>query len=87
MTQHTALLQLPAPPTPDTVLRSFDTYQPKTARMVAEEFGIDEATAVRILDRLVDREELTETYGGTETPVWIRRHPNPTQMAPRTARR
>ncbi|MFC4358607.1 hypothetical protein ACFO0N_11710 [Halobium salinum] len=70
-----------AEPTPDAVLATFATYQPKTARMVAEEFGIAEETAVDLLERLAGRGDLTKTYGGTETPVWLRPHPNPAQVA------
>jgi hypothetical protein len=64
-------------PIPEAVLATFDTYQPKTAGMVAEEFEVDEATAARVLDRLARRGRLTKARGGTETPVWLRPAPNP----------
>lgn len=70
----------PAPtlaPAPDAVLRTFATYQPKTAAMVAEEFDVDEGTAREILRRLVRRGDLTNARAGTGTPVWIRTHPGP----------
>jgi transposase len=59
-------------PTPAEVLRTFSPYQPKTARMVAESFGIGERTAVRLLDTLVRRGALTKARAGTGTPVWLR---------------
>lgn len=61
--------------TPEAVLDTFAIYQPKTARMVAEEFDIDPERAAELLDELARRKELTKTYGGTDTPVWLRRHP------------
>jgi predicted ArsR family transcriptional regulator len=69
-------------PTTEAVLATFDTYQPKTAGMVAEEFEVAETTAARILDRLVRRGDLTKARGSTETPVWLR--PDPTPSPART---
>lgn len=62
--------------TEEDVLATFSTYQPKTALMVAEEFDIERARAVRLLDRLAEERDLTKARSGTETPVWLRPHPN-----------
>ncbi|MFC6725618.1 hypothetical protein ACFQE1_14835 [Halobium palmae] len=59
------------------VFDSFGTYQPKTARMVAEEFGIDVDTARYHLDRLTGWRLLTRARANTENPLWIRAHPDP----------
>jgi predicted HTH transcriptional regulator len=59
-------------PTPTEVLETFGPYQPKTARMVAEAFRIDERTAARLLDVLVRRGALAKARASTETPVWLR---------------
>jgi CRP-like cAMP-binding protein len=58
--------------TPEDVLETYSVFQPKTARMVARELGIDPGDAVRLLTRLEMRGELVKARGGTETPVWLR---------------
>ena len=60
--------------TPREVLTSFDVYQPKTARMVADEYDIGTDAATELLATLEEREKLTKARGGTETPVWLRRY-------------
>lgn len=57
------------------VLDSFGSYQPKTVPMVAEEFDIDVDTARDHLDRLTDWQLLTLTRASTESPIWVRAHP------------
>lgn len=57
------------------VLETFSAYQPKTALMVAEEFGVEQQRAAELLDDLANRSELTKARAGTETPVWLRSHP------------
>ncbi|MFC6725082.1 hypothetical protein ACFQE1_12005 [Halobium palmae] len=58
------------------VLAAFAVYQPKTARMVAEEFDVDRRRAAKLLDELVADRDLTKARGSTETPVWLRPHPH-----------
>ncbi|MFC4360113.1 hypothetical protein ACFO0N_19360 [Halobium salinum] len=62
--------------TEEDVLSTFSVYQPKTALMVAEELDIERRRAVRLLDELAERHDLTKARASTETPVWLRPHPN-----------
>lgn len=57
------------------VLETFDAFQSKSARTVADSLGIDREEAERLLDRLVAAGELTKVRGGTEAPVWLRPFP------------
>jgi hypothetical protein len=62
--------------TQEDVLETFSVYQPKTAPMVAEELDVPRGRVVELLDELTAHRELTKARGGTETPVWLRPHPN-----------
>jgi hypothetical protein len=62
--------------TGEDVLATFAVYQPKTAVMVAEEFDVERRRAVELLDDLAEHHDLTKARAGTETPVWLRPHPN-----------
>ncbi|MFC6724616.1 hypothetical protein ACFQE1_09555 [Halobium palmae] len=59
--------------TPDDVLETFSTFQAKTARLVAEDVGVDVETAIDLLDELAERGVLTKVYADTDVPVWLRR--------------
>ncbi|MFC4356520.1 hypothetical protein ACFO0N_00990 [Halobium salinum] len=61
------------PLTPEDVLETFATFQARSARLVAEDVGVDVETATDLLDELTDRGLLTKVYGDTDTPVWLRR--------------
>ena len=54
------------------VLEAFAGDRPRTARMVAEEVGVDRRTAERLLTELEARGELTRARAGTAVPVWFR---------------
>jgi hypothetical protein len=62
--------------TEEDVLATFSVYQPKTALMVAEELDIGRGRAVELLDELAARRDLTKARASTDTPVWLRPHPN-----------
>jgi DNA-binding MarR family transcriptional regulator len=61
------------PPTPEEVLETFSPFQARSARLVAEDLGIDRESTVELLDELTDRGVLTKVHASSDTPVWLRR--------------
>jgi predicted HTH transcriptional regulator len=61
------------PPSPEEALETFSPFQARSARLVAEDLGIDRESAAELLDELADRGTLTKVYASSDTPVWLRR--------------